>query len=293
MQTDISLSLKARVALEASGFRFSHSLGQNFIFDEELLSEIARLSGADEGINVLEIGPGAGLLTAELAKRGANVLAIELDRKLEPVLKQTLVGFQNVRIVFDDALKADIDTLTRAYFAGAPYIVAANLPYYISAEFILKTLSLKNPPRSLTLMLQSEAAQRVLARTGSENWCALAAITSLYCEGERVLDVPRTAFTPPPHVDSALVRLTRRVQLSVKDDDAREFTEFIKAAFAMRRKTLANNLASAYACPREAAERAISACGLDTRIRGEKLTLDQLSQVFYTLKENDEGQNAE
>ena len=284
MPQDISVSLRARLALEKAGFRFAHSLGQNFIFDEELLDRIAAYAGADEGVNVLEIGPGAGLLTNALAKRGARVLSVELDKALAPVLDEVLSGNPNVRVIFADAMKADIPSLVQEAFGNQEYIIAANLPYYITADFIARVIALDEAPKSVTVMVQSEAAQRILAEPGSEKWCALAALTSFYCTGERLMDVGRDAFTPPPHVDSALIRLDRRDKLAVEDTDARSFAGFIKSAFAMRRKTLANNLSAAYGVSKSRVEAALKDLNLDGRTRGESLTLDLLSQLFYALK---------
>ena len=284
MNGDISLSLTARVALEEAGFRFTHSLGQNFLFDEELLTQIARCAGAYDGANVLEIGPGAGMLTGVMAREGANVLSIELDKSLEGVLSRTVGGCENVKIVFADAMKADVEALVNERFGDAPYVIAANLPYYITADFLMKTVCLARAPESITVLLQSEAAQRVLSCPGDENWCALAAVISFFCEGERLLEVPRGCFVPEPHVDSALVRFDRRRERVVKEEDTEPFVKFIKTAFALRRKTLVNNLTSAGIASREEAEAALTACGQDVRVRGEKLTLEEMAQVFYCLK---------
>ena len=184
MPSEIPLSLRAQLALERSGFRFTHSLGQNFIFDEALLQQIARYAGADEGVNVLEIGPGAGMLTAVMAARGANVLAVELDRSLEAVLNSVLEEAANVHIVYADALKADLNKLIQEQFQGEDYILCANLPYYITAEFIQKAVRLLPPAKRMTIMVQKEAAERILARCGGEGWCALSAIVGFYCDGE-------------------------------------------------------------------------------------------------------------
>lgn len=284
MPNDISASLRARLALEKAGFRFTHSLGQNFIFDEALLDEIARCAGADEGVNVLEIGPGAGLLTSALVSRGARVLAIELDRALAPVLEEVLGGTDRARVVFADAMRADIPALADEAFGGQEYVVAANLPYYITADFIARIIALNRPPRSVTVMVQREAAERILAKPGDEKWCALAALSSFYCTGEWLMDVGRDAFTPPPHVDSALIRLTGRDELVVNRSDERAFAGFIKSAFAMRRKTLANNLSAAYGFSKTSVEAALENLDLDKRTRGESLTLESLSQLFYALK---------
>lgn len=279
----ISPSLLAQAALERMDFRFTRSLGQNFLFDDELLESIAAYAGADEKVNVLEIGPGAGVLTAAMAQRGANVLSIELDRTLEPVLQSTVGSYENVHIVYADAMRTDINALVTERFHGEDYIIAANLPYYITADFITKAITLPHPPETITLMVQKEAADRLLAACGQENWCALAAVIEFYCTGERIMEVGRERFTPPPHVDSTLIRLTLRKERIVPAQDTQAFERFIKAAFAMRRKTLVNNLTHT-GRGREETENALISCGLDPRVRGEALTLLQLKDVFYALK---------
>ena len=283
MPGDISLSLKAQLALQRAGFDYTRSLGQNFIFDEELLNRIADCAGIEKGVNVLEIGPGAGLLTAIMAERNANVLSIELDKTLEPVLQETVGEYGNVRIVYADALRADLSALLGESFGNQPYRVCANLPYYITTDFIQKAVMLEPMPTSVTLMLQAEAAQRILAAPGDEGWCALSAIVSFYCEGEKLLDVSREAFTPRPHVDSALIRLTARGERLVPPERSRAFAAFIKSAFVMRRKTLVNNVSSSYSIPKERAAEALQKLGIDLRMRGEALSLDELSRVFFAL----------
>lgn len=284
MPGDISLSLKAQLALEKAGFRFTHALGQNFIFDEELLSDIARYAGADAGTNVLEIGPGAGMLTAVMASRGANVLSIELDRTLEAVLSSVVGEVPNVHIVYADALKADLAAILKEHFGDTDYIICANLPYYITADFILKAVALEPMPRCLTFMVQKEAAARILSECGDAQWCALGAIVGFYCRGEVLMDVPRSAFTPEPHVDSALIRLTPRPERLVPYEDTDSFVRFIKAAFALRRKTLSNSLNAAYNIPKTQIALKLEELGFDPRIRGEALTLDELSRVFFALQ---------
>ena len=283
----ISPSLLAQAALDRMGFKFTRSLGQNFLLDDSILESIAAYAGADEKVNVLEIGPGAGVLTATMAEKGANVLSVELDRTLEPVLQSTVGGYKNVHIVYADAMRTDLNALVTEQFHGEDYIIAANLPYYITADFITKAITLPHPPETITLMVQKEAADRLLAACGQENWCALAAAIEFYCTGERLMDVGREHFTPPPHVDSTLIRLTYRKERIVPAEDTQEFERFIKAAFAMRRKTLVNNLIHT-GCGKDEVENALASCGLDTRVRGEALTLTQLKTVFYALKEQNE-----
>jgi len=269
------------MALENNGFHFTHSLGQNFLFDEELLTATARGAGAYDGQNVLEIGPGAGMLTGIMAAEGANVVALELDKNLENVLASTVGGLSNVEIIYTDALKADIDAITRERFGSEDYVIAANLPYYITADFILKALALENKPKAITLMLQKEAAERVMSSPGCKEWCALAATAQFYCDISDLFDVPAAMFTPPPHVDSRLIRLDLR-QNRICDDE-RGFVRFLKTAFLMRRKTLVNNMMSGLSVSRQEAEAALTAAGQDVRVRGEALTLEELLKVYREL----------
>ena len=280
---DISAGLAARMALEKYGFRFSHALGQNFILDDALIDRILDAARIRPGENVLEIGPGAGVMTRHLAERGARVTAIELDRSLEPVLDSVLAGFDNVRIVYGDAMKLDIGEV----MGGAPYRVVANLPYYITADVIVRLLTQRSKPESLTIMVQKEAAERMMARVGGKSWCQLAATVQYFADAQVLMTLPPEAFTPRPHVDSALLGLR------LYDDDDRPVTardekmllRVVNAAFAMRRKTLANNLSAAFPLDKAAAETQLAALGLDPKIRGEALTLTQLAALADALGE--------
>ncbi len=284
MTQEISASLRARLALERIGFAPTHSLGQNFILDDSLIGEIARLSGAQEGTCVLEVGPGTGLLTRALALRGARVLAVELDTGLQSVLDAVLEGVPNVSVVYGDVMRLKLPQLLSEHFGSAPFHVVSNLPYYITADFVQKLLTAQAEPESMTLMVQSEAADRLLANPGDESWCALAAICAFCCERQRLLDVPRDAFTPPPHVDSALIRFEKRAAREVGETGKADFIALIKSAFAMRRKTLVNNLSAARGLDKARAALLLEGVGLNARVRGEELTVSQLAAVFEALK---------
>ncbi len=282
--TDFSLSLKARVALEKHVFRFTHSLGQNFILDENVISDILYAAGVQKGDNILEIGPGCGIMTAMMADKGAKVLAIELDRALEPVLND-VIGERDVKIVFQDALKADLNALTREAFGeNAPYAIVANLPYYITADFLMRVLSLSPAPGSITLMVQKEAAERVMSQPGDKNWSALSASVRYFADPEVVMEAPAALFTPPPHVDSCLLKLHMRTDRPLDEADEKRLLAMIQAAFRMRRKTLANNLSASYSLSREEAIRVLENAGLDAKVRGEILTIDQLIDVMKAMQ---------
>ena len=280
-----SLELRARVALEKHRFHKTYSLGQNFLLSEALIGSLldaAELSGDD---NVLEIGPGAGVMTGLMARRARRVLALELDRGLEPVLSQVLEGIDNARVVYADAMKADLKALTEEAFGpGEPYRVVANLPYYITADILLRLTGAPTPPESVTIMVQKEAAERIMSAPGSKQWCALAAELRYYGEARVLHEVGPEAFDPPPHVTSCFMRIDRHRLPTVAPGDERLFRRLIRTAFAMRRKTLANNLKAAFALSAEQAQAVLARAGVDARVRGEELTLQELCRVCDALQ---------
>lgn len=277
--TNPSAELRARVALEKHRFHNTHSLGQNFLLSEGLISSLLDEARIDAGDNVLEIGPGAGVMTRLLAGRCARLLAVEVDRDLEPVLADVLEGLDNVRLVFEDILKTDVDALTRAAFGGEPYRVAANLPYYITADILLKLTGADHPPESVCIMVQKEAAERIMSQPGTKQWCALAAELQYYGRATVLAEVPAEAFDPPPHVTSRFIRIDRYSDPMIRPLDEKLFRRLIRAAFAMRRKTLVNNLKAAFGLDQQTARAILSRAGIDERVRGEALTLEQLCRV--------------
>lgn len=280
---DLSLSLKARVALEKHVFRFTHSLGQNFILDENVIGDIVYAAGVASGDNILEIGPGSGIMTAIMADKGAHVLAIELDKALEPVLND-VIGSRDVKIVFQDALKADLNALTREAFGeNAKYSIVANLPYYITADFLMRVLTLSPAPERVTLMLQKEACERIMSEPGDKNWSALSASVRYFADPEIVMDAPASLFTPPPHVDSCLLKLHMRANRPLDREDEGRLMNLIQSAFRMRRKTLANNLSASYSLSREETLSVLEKAGVDAKVRGEVLTIDQLIDVMNAM----------
>ena len=274
-----SLELRARVALEKHRFHNTHSLGQNFILSESLLSGLLDEAAVGPADNVLEIGPGPGLMTALLARRAARVLAVEVDRALEPVLAELLEDAPNARVVFQDILKADVAQLVGEAFGGEPYRVVANLPYYITADILLRLASCQRPPESISIMVQREAAERLMSAPGSKQWCALAAELQYYGDALVLAEVPPEAFDPPPHVTSCFMRIDAHAEPIVWPKDPALFRRLIRAAFAMRRKTLANNLKASFGLSQQAARDVLAAAGVDERTRGEALTLEELCRV--------------
>ncbi len=282
-QANLSPELRARVALEKHRFRKAHSLGQNFLLSGALIDGLLDAARIEPDDNILEIGPGAGVMTLSLARRARRVLAVEVDRDLQPVLTEVLEGQDNARVVFEDAMKADLRALTGEVFDGEPYRVVANLPYYITADVLLKLTGCVCPPDSVCVMVQKEAAERIMSAPGCKQWCALAALLQFYGDARVLADVPPEAFDPPPHVESRFIRIDRWVDPPVKPTDPALYARLIRAAFAMRRKTLANNLKAAFGLDQAAAREALAAAGLDERVRGEALTLEALARLSDAL----------
>lgn len=283
MEQQLSAGLLARVALEKYGFSFTHSLGQNFILDDGFLEDVALMSGVGAEDGVLEIGPGPGVLTHHLAAHCRKVLALEIDRKLEPVLRDVLAGVPNAEVAFEDALKCDLPALLEAHFPNETVHVVANLPYYITSDVIERLLTCGADVGDITVMVQKEAAERIGAAVGEKNYCALAMLTQYYRDVEELADVPPERFTPKPHVMSRLIRLTRRTDGERARNEAL-LHRVIKSAFRMRRKTLVNNLTGDFQLPRPQAEELLRSQGLDARVRGEVLTADQAARLTDALE---------
>ena len=279
-----SAGLRARVALDKHGFRTTHSLGQNFLLDDRFLSGLLDEIDVRPEDRVLEIGPGAGVMTALLAERAEKVLAVELDERLAPVLSDVLAPHENAKVEYCDFLRCDVDALT-ARTLGGNYRVAANLPYYITADILTKLVGAKNPPASIAIMVQKEAAQRLMSEPGSKQWCALAATVRAYGRAEVVEEVPPERFDPAPHVVSCFLKIDAWDAPIVTPKDEALYRRVVQAAFAMRRKTLANNLKTSFGVSQEQAQAVLSAAGLSDKVRGEALTLAQLSDVSDALGE--------
>ena len=276
----ISDGVRARIALEKHGFRFQRTLGQNFLLDDARVARIVALAGVGEADDVLEIGPGAGVLTRALARRAHRVVALEIDRALAPVLEEMLAGVSNVRLEFADALKADLAALM-----GGRFAVVANLPYYITADMVMKLLKSGLDISCITIMVQKEAAARMMAQLGEAQYCLLAGTIAYFARCESLMGVPPGAFTPPPHVESRLLRLTPYAKKPVQPRNEALFLRVLAAAFAMRRKTLANNLSRAFQVPREQAAAWLEAVGINPMVRGEAVELAALARLSDAMVE--------
>ena len=279
---NISAGLRASVALEKNGFRPTHSLGQNFILDDHFLSQLLDLAGISSDENVLEIGPGPGVMTSLIAERAKKVLSIEMDEKLRPVLEDVLSGQDNAEVIFADAMRADLSTLIREKFCGG-YRVIANLPYYITADLIQKMLQTRPLPDSICVMVQKEAAERLMSNPGSKNWCALAATVRYFGVCEILEDVPPQRFNPPPHVDSCFIRISFHAARLMPEGEEEAFLKLIRCCFHMRRKTLANNMKAFYGLSQADAAAALEEAGLGAQVRGEALSLEEIASLHKVL----------
>ena len=261
-----------RDLLSRHGFRFSKSLGQNFLTAAWVPERIAEEAGLDGQTGVVEVGPGIGCLTEQLAKRAGKVVAIELDKALLPVLKETLAAFDNVTVVPGDATKLDLRGLTERELPGLRPVVCANLPYNVTSP-LLTALIEADCFETVTVMIQREVARRICAGPGCADYGAFGLFVQWHCETEPLFDVPPGCFVPQPKVTSSVVRLTRREKPLVPVRDEALLFKIIRAAFNQRRKTLVNALSSALGTDKAELERALENCGLDPRIRGEALDI--------------------
>lgn len=268
-----------RALMEKHGFTFAKSLGQNFIVNPSVCPRIAKEGGAERGVGVLEIGPGIGVLTAELARRADKVVCLEIDRRLLPILEETLSEFQNVTIINADVLKTDLAGLLDREFAGMETVVCANLPYYITSPVVMTLLEGRLPIRAVTVMVQKEAAQRICAMPGTRQSGAVSAAARYYAEPRVLFQVARGSFYPAPEVDSAVIRLDIRPEPAVQVEDEALLFRVIRGAFSQRRKTVANALSSVLELPKEEVAVILEQAGVPASARAEILTLEQFAAI--------------
>lgn len=272
-----------RALCEKYDFALSKGFGQNFIINPGICPKIVDASGIDRSCGVIEIGPGIGVLTQELAKRAGKVVAIEVDERLPPVLAETLAEYDNVEILLQDVLKVDLHALIAERFPGMPVCVCANLPYYITSPILMKLLGEKLPIRSITVMVQKEAADRLAAAPGTRESGAISCAVSYYAQPQMLFTVQPGSFYPAPKVTSAVVKLDIRPTPAVKVEDEEAYFALVRAAFGQRRKTAANSIAAGLGLPKETVLAALEAAGLDPRVRPEKLTLEDFAALRCAL----------
>jgi 16S rRNA (adenine1518-N6/adenine1519-N6)-dimethyltransferase len=288
MNKDIATPGRTREILEKYGFSFKKSLGQNFLIDTNILRKIVDFAELSEETGAIEIGPGIGALTEQLARRAKKVVAFEIDKRLLPILADTLSPYGNVRIIHKDVLKADIHRVIAEEFTDvADIMVVANLPYYVTTPIIMKLLTDRLPIRGIVVMLQKEVADRISAKPGTKDYGSLSIAIQYYTEAETVMTVPRTVFIPQPNVDSAVIRLKKRQQPPVDVEDEPFFFQVVRASFAQRRKTILNNLVNNLPngkAMKEQIERVLTETDIDPRRRGETLTMEEFAALSNALR---------
>ncbi|TMU82941.1 16S rRNA (adenine(1518)-N(6)/adenine(1519)-N(6))-dimethyltransferase RsmA [Bacillus sp. BHET2] len=290
MHKDIATPIRTKEILGKYGFSFKKSLGQNFLIDPNILRNITEYAGLSEKTATIEIGPGIGALTEHLARTSGKVVAFEIDQRLIPILGDTLSPYDNVKIINEDILEADVESIINEEFAGFEDImVVANLPYYVTTPIILKLLMERLPIRGICVMLQKEVGDRISAQPGTKAYGSLSIAIQYYTEAEMVMTVPKTVFMPQPNVDSAVIRLTKREKPPVEVISEDFFFTVTRSSFAQRRKTILNNLTSQLPQGKEKKElilAALSAAGVEPTRRGETLSIQEFGLLSDELYPN-------
>lgn len=273
--------------LQKYNFNFQKKFGQNFLIDTYVLEKIIEASGITKDDFVLEIGPGIGTMTQYLCESAREVVAVEIDSKLIPILDDTLSGYENVTVQNDDILKVDINRLAQEHNGGKPIKVVANLPYYITTPIIMGLFESHVPIDSITIMVQKEVADRMQVGPGTKDYGALSLAVQYYAKPEIIANVPPNCFMPRPNVGSAVIRLTRHATVPVEVTDEKLMFKIIRASFNQRRKTLANGLNNSpeIHLPKEIIQESIEELGVPVTVRGEALSLEQFA-AFSNIIEN-------
>lgn len=270
--------------LSKHGFTFSKALGQNFLINPDVCPQMAESLSADENTGVLEVGPGIGVLTKELCRVAGRVVSIELDKRLFPVLDETLAEFDNLEIINADVMKIDLNKLIEEKFSGCSSVkVCANLPYYITSPVIMTLLESKLPVDEIVVMVQKEAGERLCAEVGSRMAGAVTVAVNYYADSEILFDVSRDSFMPSPKVDSVVIRLTVRKNSKFEISNEKKFFSLVKCAFSQRRKTALNSISNTMGVPKDKISAVFTELGLDANIRAEKLTMDNFINIADRL----------
>lgn len=291
---DIATPNRTRQILEKYGLSLKKSLGQNFIIEPNILHRMIDYAGLTENTGVIEIGPGIGALTEQLAKKAKKVVAFEIDDRLLPILKETLEHYNNVEIIHQDVLKANLhDVIEKKLNDCKEIIVVANLPYYVTTPIIMKLLENHLTIKGIVVMLQKEVAERMAAKPSTKEYGSLSIAVQYYTEAKTVMSVPKTVFVPQPNVDSAVIRLLLRSEPLVQVKNEPFFFQVVRSSFAQRRKTLLNNLIHNLPegkAKKELIEERLKRAGIDGKRRGESLTIEEfarLSDELYDIFQND------
>lgn len=270
--------------LTRHGFTFSKALGQNFLINSEVCPAMAKSLNADSETGVLEIGPGIGVLTKELCRVAGKVVAIELDKRLFPVLDETLCDCNNLEIVEGDAMKIDLNALIAEKFSGMKSVkICANLPYYITSPIIMKLLESRLSIDEIVVMVQKEAADRLTCPVGSRNCGALTVAADFYANTEKLFDVGKESFMPSPKVDSAVIKFKIRKQPAVSVSDEAHFFKIVKAAFAQRRKTAVNSLSASLQITKAEVLEALAEIGKNEKDRAETFSMEDFGKLSELL----------
>lgn len=282
----IATPTRTKEILDKYGFAFKKSLGQNFLIDVNVLENIIRHAGINKATGAIEIGPGMGALTEQLAIHADKVAAFEIDQRLLPILDETLADYDNVEIIHQDILKADVNEVIKEHFKeGQDIHVVANLPYYITTPILMKLVHDRLPVTSLTVMIQKEVAERMSAVPNTKSYGSLSIAVQYYTEARVVMNVPKQVFMPQPNVDSSILQLVIREEPPVQVNDEEFFFELIQASFAQRRKTLRNNLNRFLQnrLEKQEVESVLEEAGIDGNRRGETLTMEEFATLSNTL----------
>ncbi|MBO5105860.1 MAG: 16S rRNA (adenine(1518)-N(6)/adenine(1519)-N(6))-dimethyltransferase RsmA [Clostridia bacterium] len=279
MKYDLSNKRTIEKLLSEAGFTFKKSLGQNFLTDPSVCPAMAD-AAADADTGVIEIGPGVGVLTVELAEIAKKVIAVELDERLRPILKKTLEDYTNTSVIFSDVLKLDLKKLIEDEFGDCKRVViCANLPYYITSPIIMSLLESRLPIDTITVMVQKEAAERLIAKIPSRDVGAVTLAAAFYAEGELLFGVPRDSFTPAPNVDSAVIQFKIRKSSAVNVRDEKLLFRLIRGAFEHRRKTLVNSVSASGVVSKERLTKALGELDIPLTVRAEQLSLKQFAEI--------------
>ena len=282
---DLTNAHEMKALLEANGFHFSKAKGQNFLTAAWVPQRIAEEAGVDESAGVLEVGPGIGPLTEQLCLRAGKVLAVELDQRLKPILNKTVGRFDNLELRFADVMDLDLAETVRETFPGLRPMACANLPYYITSPILTKLLE-SRAFDSVTVMIQKEVAQRICAAPGTGEGSAFTVFCHWYAEPRTLFDVPPSCFLPQPKVCSTVIRLKTRSEPPCPVADEALFFRVVRAAFAQRRKTLANALSTGFpALGKERITELLTDCGLSPSVRGETLNIEQFAAIANRIAE--------
>lgn len=274
--------------LQRHGFHFSNAMGQNFLIQGWVPRDIAAASGADQHTGVLEIGPGIGPLTRELAQRAGKVVSVELDRRLYPVLEETMADFPNFTLIRGDVMQQELPALVREHFGGLRPILCANLPYNITTPLLTRVVE-SRCFQSLTVLIQKEVAQRICAAPGTADYGAFTLLMQYYTAPELLFEVPNTCFLPAPKVTSAVIHCPVRQQPPVEVGSEAMLWRTVRAGFALRRKTLVNSLQTGFSLPKDRLAAIVSACGLPENVRGERLSLADYAALADALARETEA----